>query len=123
MQQLLMLSWRSPQMAAAPGQGACVCAGPPSNPTPTLLVQIKAQLFKVQRRVSALEQQLGSMAALLEESRAAMGKAQEAVSRPRHRIARCCTHCGVAAPHVPRSAYTPSPAAPGHSGPPGHRAH
>ncbi|KAL4440417.1 hypothetical protein ABPG75_003418 [Micractinium tetrahymenae] len=44
-------------------------------------MQIKSQLFKVQRRVSALEQQLDSMAKLLEESRAAMGKAREEYNR------------------------------------------
>ncbi|KAL4431747.1 hypothetical protein ABPG77_002963 [Micractinium sp. CCAP 211/92] len=44
-------------------------------------MQIKTQLFKVQRKVSALEQQLGSMVGLLDESKAAMRKAQEAYLR------------------------------------------
>lgn len=68
-------SWQQCRSA----RGAPTCAAPPPS---VRLPQIKAQLFKVQRRVSALEQQLGSMAGLLEESRAAKGKAQEAVSQP-----------------------------------------
>lgn len=73
----------STRKAAALGVQLCSCAR--SGPTPCaihppLLRQIKTQLFKVQRKVSALEQQLSSMVGLLDESKAAMRKAQEAVS-------------------------------------------